>query len=68
MKPSAQAAGRKPRPSLAYRPVILPVTLSGDKAARLVAEARRRGVRPVDLTAELIDLIITDDLFKAVLG
>lgn len=43
------------------------LTLRNHLATRLFEEARRRGKRPVDLLADIIENVIADDLFAAVL-
>lgn len=54
-----------PRPD--YRTVPIKFRIRADKADRLQLEAKRRGVKPEDLVQQLVGLIITDNLFQAVL-
>lgn len=42
--------------------------LRGRLAAKLQSEAKKRGVKPGDLLADVIELVITDNLFEAVIG
>lgn len=43
------------------------MTISNEKAEIVLREARRRGVRPIDLMADAIERLIDDNLFTAIL-
>ena len=43
------------------------LTFSGRLADRIEAECARRGCSPADLVAEIIETVIEDDLFAAVI-
>lgn len=47
--------------------IRLDIELSGALASRLIAEADRRSLRPIDVMADVIETVIKDDLFAAVL-
>jgi hypothetical protein len=49
------------------RELEITMTLRGPLAAALLSEARRRKRRPVDVLADVVETIIQDDLFAAVL-
>lgn len=54
------------KPSLA--PVLdIELQLRGPNAARLLAEAKKRARDPAELLADVIEAVITDNLFTAVL-
>jgi len=51
------------------QPVIdIAMQLRGTLAAAVQAEAKRAKRSPADLIADVIETVIKDDLFKAVLG
>lgn len=54
--------------SVLTAPVIdIELQLRGTNAARLMAEAKARAREPAELLADVIETVIADNLFKAVL-
>lgn len=54
-------------PSSAGPEIRIETELRGKLAAKLIAEAKKRGRQPVELIAAVVELVIADDLFAAVL-
>ncbi|MBO0715747.1 MAG: hypothetical protein J2P55_00220 [Rhizobiales bacterium] len=50
------------------RPLLLPISIPGVVMQALHLQADARGVPPPILAAQLLTIIVKDDLFKAVLG
>ncbi len=55
------------RPVLGDHELEITMTLRGPLAAGLLTEAKKRKRRPIDVLADVVETVIKDDLFKAVL-